>query len=144
MNKSYAITCSSTADLPESYLSERGIPYACFHFYINNKEFNDDLGRSVPIEEFYQKIRDGAMPTTSQVNPEQYTAMFEPLLKEGKDIIHLTLSSGISGTYNSAVIARMSCSSGIQRAASRLLIHCQHRQVMAFWWIRPGRKCRPA
>ena len=46
------------------------------------------------------------MPTTSQVNPEQYEAMFEPILKEGKDIIHMTLSSGISGTYNSAVIAR--------------------------------------
>lgn len=106
MNNPYAITCSSTADLPERYLKERGIPYACFHFHINGKEFNDDLGRSIPFEEFYQKIREGAMPTTSQINPEQYVAMFEPLLQEGKDIIHLTLSSGISGTYNSALIAR--------------------------------------
>lgn len=106
MNNPYAITCCSTADLPESYLAEREIPYACFHFQINGTEFNDDLGRSIPIEEFYKKIRDGATPTTSQVNPKQYEAIFEPLLKEGKDIIHLTLSSGISGTYNSAVIAR--------------------------------------
>ena len=58
------------------------------------------------LRKFYQKIREGAMPVTSQVNPGQYEAMFEPILKEGRDIIHLTLSSGISGTYNSALIAR--------------------------------------
>lgn len=106
MTNPYAITCCSTADLPESYLAERGIPYACFHFRMNGMEYDDDLGKSIPIEDFYENIRQGAMPATSQVNPEQYEAMFEPLLKEGKDIIHLTLSSGISGAYNSAVIAR--------------------------------------
>lgn len=106
MSNPYVITCCSTADMPEYYLAERGIPYACFHFRMEDKEYDDDLGKSISLEEFYQKIRDGAMPTTSQVNPEQYEAMFEPILKEGKDIIHLTLSTGISGTYNSAVIAR--------------------------------------
>lgn len=106
MVNSYVITCCSTADLPEQYLREREIPYACFHFRMEGKEYEDDLGKSIAIQDFYQKIRDGAMPTTSQVNPEQYTAMFEPVLKEGKDIIHLTLSTGISGTCNSAVIAR--------------------------------------
>ena len=106
MTNSYMITCCSTADLPASYLTERGIPYSCFHFRMNGMEYDDDLGKSIPIEDFYENIRQGAMPTTSQVNPEQYEAMFEPILKEGKDIIHLTLSSGISGTYNSAVIAR--------------------------------------
>ena len=106
MTNSYMITCCSTADLPASYLTERGIPYSCFHFRMNGMEYDDDLGKSIPIEDFYENIRQGAMPTTSQVNPEQYEAMFEPILKEGKDIIHMTLSSGISGTYNSAVIAR--------------------------------------
>lgn len=106
MTNPYAITCCSTADLPESYLAKRDIPYACFHFRMNGMEYDDDLGRSISIEEFYENIRQGAMPTTSQVNPQQYEAMFEPILKEGKDIIHITLSSGISGTYNSAAIAR--------------------------------------
>ena len=106
MSNPYVITCCSTADMPGHYLAEREIPYACFHFRMEDKEYDDDLGRSISLEEFYQRIRDGAMPTTSQVNPEQYEAMFEPILKEGKDIIHLTLSTGISGTYNSAVIAR--------------------------------------
>ncbi|MGN0372800.1 MAG: DegV family protein [Enterocloster sp.] len=106
MTNSYVITCCSTADMPASFFEERQIPYACFHFRMDGKEYDDDLGKSISLEEFYQKIREGAMPTTSQVNPEQYEAMFEPFLKEGTDIIHLTLSSGISGTYNSAVIAR--------------------------------------
>lgn len=106
MANSYVITCCSTADLPEQYLTEREIPYACFHFRMEEKEYDDDLGKSIATEDFYQRIRDGAMPTTSQVNPEQYIAMFEPVLEAGKDIIHLTLSTGISGTYNSALIAR--------------------------------------
>lgn len=105
MANSYVITCCSTADLPGEYLREREIPYACFHFRMGEKEYDDDLGQSIGIEDFYQRIREGAMPSTSQVNPKQYTAMFEPILREGKDILHLTLSTGISGTYNSAVIA---------------------------------------
>ncbi|MFR3752432.1 MAG: DegV family protein, partial [Enterocloster sp.] len=92
MTNSYMITCCSTADLPASYLAERDIPYSCFHFRMNGMEYDDDLGKSIPIEDFYENIRQGAMPTTSQVNPEQYEAMFEPILKEGKDIIHMTLS----------------------------------------------------
>lgn len=106
MTNPYVITCCSTADLPETYLTAKGIPYACFHFRMNDREYDDDLGKSISNEDFYENIRQGAMPTSSQVNPEQYEAMFEPILKEGKDILHLTLSSGISGTYNSAVIAR--------------------------------------
>ncbi|MBS5282656.1 MAG: DegV family protein [Clostridiales bacterium] len=106
MPNTYAITCCSTADMPASYMKEHQIPYACFHFRMEDQDYDDDLGASIPIEKFYQKIREGAMPVTSQVNPGQYEAMFEPILKEGRDIIHLTLSSGISGTYNSALIAR--------------------------------------
>mgnify|MGYP000544434515 CR=1 FL=1 len=69
-------------------------------------EYADDLGKSITNEEFYQRVKNGAMPVTSQVNAEQYETMFEPFLKDGKDIIHITLSSGISGTINSAQIAR--------------------------------------
>lgn len=46
------------------------------------------------------------MPTTSQVNVEQFIEFFEPFLQEGKDILHVSLSSGLSGVYNSACIAR--------------------------------------
>jgi DegV family protein with EDD domain len=102
----YVITCCSTADLPYEYFTKRNIPFVCFHFNLDGKEYPDDLGRSMPFEEFYKRIAAGAMPTTSQVSVGQYLAFFEPFLKEGKDILHLSLSSGISGSYNSALLAR--------------------------------------
>jgi DegV family protein with EDD domain len=85
---------------------ERDIPYACFHFQMDGKVYPDDLGKSISFEEFYKKIAAGAMPTTSQVNVEQFTTLFEPILKQGKDILHLSLSSGISGAVNAARIAQ--------------------------------------
>lgn len=102
----YIITCCSTADLSADYLREKGVPYACFHFQMNGVDYLDDLGQSMPFSEFYRKISEGATPTTSQVNVEEFVAMFEPLLKRGKDILHLSLSSGLSGAYTSACIAR--------------------------------------
>lgn len=105
MTDAYTITCCSTADMPASYMEEHAIPYACFHFHLNGKEYADDLGASIPFEEFYRQIDEGAMPTTAQINPEEYEALFLPILKEGRDICHLTLSSGISGSINSARIA---------------------------------------
>lgn len=105
MKNNYIITCCSTADMPKKYLDERNIPYVCFHFVIDGKAYPDDLGETVKIEDFYKMIADGAMPTTSQVNTGEFIKFFEPYLKDGKDIIHLALSTGISGVYNSARIA---------------------------------------
>lgn len=102
----YKITCCSTADMPASYFEARNIPYVCFHYVMDGTEYPDDLGKTMPFEEFYQRIADGSQPTTAQVNAEQYMEFFEPILKEGYDIIHLTLSSGITGSINSANIAK--------------------------------------
>ena len=86
MADSYVITCCSTADMPASYMEAHSIPYARFHFRMDGREYEDDLGASISFEEFYKKIDEGAMPTTAQVNPEQYRALFEPILAEGKDL----------------------------------------------------------
>ena len=102
----YVLTCCSTADLPKDYFERRNIPYVCFHFTIDGVEYPDDLGQSMPFSAFYARIEAGAMPTTSLVNTEQFLAFFEPLLKDGKDILHLSFSSGLSGTYSSALLAR--------------------------------------
>ena len=101
----YAITCCSTADLPAQFYEKTGISYAKFHFSMNGVEYDDDLGLSISPEEFYQQIRQGALPVTSQVNVQQYEDLFEPILRSGKDLIHLTLSSGISGSIGPARIA---------------------------------------
>jgi len=103
---SYVLTCCSTADMPKTYFEERNIPYVCFHFIMDGKEYADDLGVSMSFPEFYQRITDGATPTTSQVNVEQFIEFFEPFLAQEKDILHVTLSTGLSGTFNSANIAK--------------------------------------
>lgn len=102
----YILSCCSTADLSKEHFEQRNIHYICFHFMLDDITYPDDLGQSISFPEFYQKMVDGAMTKTSQVNADEFVEYFRPFLQEGKDVIHLTLSSGISGVYNSACIAR--------------------------------------
>lgn len=102
----YILSCCSTADLTEEHFNKRGISYICFHYELDGKQYADDLGKSIPFEQFYKMMQDGAETRTSQVNAEEYKEYFESILKEGKDILHVSLSSGISGTVNSARIAK--------------------------------------
>jgi DegV family protein with EDD domain len=88
------------------YFQKRNIPYVCFHFTLDGKEYMDDLGRTIPFDEFYKQISNGSQPTTSQVNVGEFMTFFEPFLAQGKDIMHISLSSGLSGAYNSALLAR--------------------------------------
>ncbi len=102
----FILSCCSTADLTAEQLSARDIKYVCFHFELDGKQYPDDLGMSVPFADFYKAMEEGADTKTSQVNVEEYMEYFEPFLKEGKDVLHLTLSSGISSSYNSAMVAK--------------------------------------
>ena len=105
-HKSYVLSCCSTADLSKDHFEKRSIHFICFHFFLNGTEYDDDLGQSVPFDQFYKAMAQGASTRTSQCNVEEYVAYFRPFLEDGKDILHVTLSSGISGTYNSACAAR--------------------------------------
>lgn len=102
MNK-FVITADSTVDLPKEFLEEKQVPIVSLSYIIDGATYKD--GEGLTSKEFYDKIREGAMPTTSQVNPEQARDLFEPILKEGKDILHIAFTSGLSGTYNSCRIA---------------------------------------
>ncbi len=102
----FILSCCSTSDLDEKHYKDRDIRYVCFHYFLGDKEYPDDFGKSVPFKEFYARMAEGVMTRTSQVNEEEYTEYFESFLKAGKDVLHVTLSSGISGSYNSACLAR--------------------------------------
>ena len=102
----YILSCCSTADMTKEHFQKRNISYICFHFELDGKSYLDDLGESIAFDKFYQAMVDGADTKTSQINAEEFMEYFEPFLRDGKDIVHLTLSSGISGVYNSACIAR--------------------------------------
>lgn len=103
----FILSCCSTADLTKEYFKSRDIKYACFHYELDGKQYLDDLGETMAFSDFYQAMVDGADTKTSQINAEEFIEHFEPYLKEGKDILHLTLSSGISGVINSAKIAQI-------------------------------------
>ena len=101
----FIIICCSTADVTEEYLKEKNIEHICFHYYMDDVAFVDDLFKSKTPDEFYGAMVDGAMTRTSQVNADEFATYFKSFLDKGLDIIHLTLGSGISGVYNSANIA---------------------------------------
>lgn len=101
----YILATCSTADLSAEYLASRNIEYIGFNYYLAGKEMVDDLGKSLSFKDFYQAMRDGADTKTSQPNADAYVEFCTPFLEQGKDIIILNLSSGLSGAQNSARIA---------------------------------------
>ena len=102
----YVISCCSPADLTALHLHDRDIHYICFHFLVDGQSHEDDLWQSMSDKELYRRMEAGAEVKTSQVNAAEFEAYFEGFLREGKDILHVSLSSGISGVVNSAEIAR--------------------------------------
>ena len=104
--KNYVISCCSTADLTEEHFQKRNISYICFHYELDGKEYYDDLGKSIPFDQFYSAMQNGAETKTSQVNAEEFETYFEGFLKKGLDILHVCLSSALSGVINSATVAR--------------------------------------
>ena len=99
----FLIVVDSTADLPKSYYEEKKIPVVALSYIMDGVTYKDGDGLS--DKEFFDKIREGSMPTTSQINPEQAREALEPLLKEGNDILYLCFTSGLSGSHNSVRIA---------------------------------------
>ncbi|MCM1541672.1 MAG: DegV family protein [Blautia sp.] len=102
----YVLSCCSTADLSKKHFNRSDIRYICFHCTLGGTEYPDDLGESLPPAELYRRMVAGEEAKASQVSAGDYEAFFEESLKAGKDILHVTLSTGISGTYNSACVAR--------------------------------------
>lgn len=101
--REFVITANSTVDLPKEWLEERHVPVMPLKYTIDGETYPDMDGLSA--KEFFQKLREGHMSVTSQINPDEAREMLEPIVKEGKDILHLAFSSGLSGTYNSMRIA---------------------------------------
>ena len=102
----YKITCSSTCDLTAEHLKALDCAYIKFHYMIDGAEYPDDLFTTCTPEDFYGKIKNGALPTTSQITPAEAIEVFEPILKQGYDLLHIEFSSGLSGSYNSSLAAK--------------------------------------
>ena len=102
----FVIVTDTSADLPASLVQDMGVEVLPLSFTVQGKTYHnypDD--REMDPKVFYKMLRDGEMATTSAVNVAEYTAMLEPLLQAGKDVLVLAFSSGLSTTYQSSVIA---------------------------------------
>ena len=102
----YMLSCCSTADLSADHFAQRDISYICFHYSLNGKQYEDDLGKTMPFDKFYQAMANGAETSTSQISAGEFIAYFTPFLEKGLDILHVSLSSGISGVFNAANVAK--------------------------------------
>lgn len=101
--RDYIITVNSTVDLPKEWLEERHVPVVPLKYTIDGETYTDMEG--LTAKDFFAKLREGKMAVTSQINPEEAKSYLEPFVKEGKDVLHLSFSSGLSGTFNSMRIA---------------------------------------
>lgn len=102
---SYILSCCSTVDLTKEHLEKINVPYACFHYNLDGVEYPDDLGQTISFDEFYSRLKNGSDSKTSQISVGEYEEYFTKLLSTGKDVLHVTLSTGVSGSYRSACTA---------------------------------------
>ena len=102
--KDYVICTDSGCDIRRNILEEWGVPYVelTFRFAQEDKDYTD---KDIAIKDFYDRMREGSIAKTSAVNPDTFTSMFEQYISQGKDVLYLGFSSGLSTTCNSAHIA---------------------------------------
>jgi len=102
----FVITTDTTCDMPQQFLKENQIAPLKLSYTIDDVTYGGADGEEeLSAEAFYKRLRDGAMPKTAQANPEQAANYFEKYLEQGISVLHIAFSSGLSGSYQSTVIA---------------------------------------
>ncbi|MCB5951238.1 DegV family protein [Enterococcus sp. BWT-B8] len=101
----FKIVTDSCCDLPYKLLEENNVDFISMTITINDNELIDDLGETFDYDVFLQSVREGALPTTSQVNSGRYLEFFRTFVEKKEPVLYLAFSSGLSGSYQSAVQA---------------------------------------
>ena len=104
--RDFVIVTDSCCDLPKEYIYGNNIAFAMLPFSYNGREHFDDLGQTLSKKQFFDDLRDGALPNTSQANSVSFYNIFKSASERDKDVIYIGVSSGLSGTYNSANIGK--------------------------------------
>lgn len=99
----FKIVTDSTSDLPREYYKEHAVGVVSLSCLLDGVTYNKN--RELDVYEFYEKLRNGSMPTTSQVNPEEAKETILEYLQESKELLYIAFTSGLSGSYQSAKIA---------------------------------------
>jgi len=103
MGNSFVLMTDSSTDLPKEFYVKNDVAFIPINYTLEGVEYKDDAGASMSYDDFYAKIRAGAVSSTSMINRQDYIQAFEEYLKEGKDVLYISISSGISGSYESAM-----------------------------------------
>ena len=102
---SYTVLTDTSANLPTTLLRRKSIQVLPFSYYINGREMNCMDTEAFDSAEFYEAIRKGTKVTTSLICPSHYKEFFRSFLEAGQDILFISMSSGISGSYEKALLA---------------------------------------
>ena len=105
MSKGYILSTETTCDMELAYYRSNNVNLLGLTYILQDHEYEEGTDNNLPTADFYNRVREGAMPKTAQVSVEKATKSFESLVKEGYDILHLSFSSGLSGTYQACTIA---------------------------------------
>ena len=116
----FILSCCSTADLTKEHFEKRNINYICMHYYLDDVHYLDDLGESMSFEDFYRSMKDGVDTRTSQINAAEFEEYFEGFLKQGKDVLHVSLSSASASAMAFSISRARSFFSFSRRCSSRL------------------------
>ena len=102
--KKVVLTTESVCDMSPAQIERMGLPIIPFHIFLDGKEYLD--GVSIQTEDVFDTYRKRkVLPKTGAINVEEFTAFFRPLVDQGFEVVHISLGSGISCTYQNAVIA---------------------------------------
>ncbi len=105
MARKFVLMTDTGSDLPDDYYAQHDVACVQLGFTLDGVTYGGDDGKSMDVKKFYELLRGGAMPKTFQVTPAQAAAHMEPLVKAGNDVLVVSFSSGLSGTYESYCIA---------------------------------------
>ena len=114
LKRKFDIVTDSACDMSQEYLNDKGIVAVKLGFTMDNVHYEGDCGERISPSAFYERLRNGGMPTTYQVTGETAKAHIEPSLKAGKDVLVIAFSSGLSGTAGSFAVAKRELSKNVQ------------------------------
>ena len=105
MKRKFDIITDSGCDMTETYLKEHGVVCVKLGFTMNNVNYEGESGVHIDEKTFYQKLKEGAMPTTYQITGETAKKYIEQSLEKGNDVLVIAFSSALSGTAGSFAVA---------------------------------------
>jgi len=111
----------SSCDLPLEFIEKSKVETIGLMCHFKGEEYEDDFGKTLKYEEFYEAMRQGERPSTSQINSYRFYEKFKELVEKNKEIVYLAFDSAISGTFNSAEVARMQVLEEYPKASIKII-----------------------